>query len=119
MAAGMPRQRWQVNDCPSWCAVVHQDEDAADDRKHVSEARAVSVVELVGTEPRDAEVRVDATSATEMVVCLQRRDGASTTWVYVGDGFDQGIEMSVESWERVVAHVLEALARARDDRTSG
>lgn len=112
MAAGMPRRQWQVEDCPSWCVVDHGEEDFPDDRKHVSEAHGIAVVELVGTERSAVENRSEVTRSTEMVVCLQRRDGAPTTWLYVGDGFDQSIEVSVESWQRLVAQVVATLGRA-------
>jgi len=110
--------------------VRHEAGDHPDDRKHVSAAVTVPVVELAGrvrgtrvggARPgRDgSDVRgpgeeealtYDVPRATELVVCVQRRDGAPDTWLYAGDGADQRLELDVAGWARLLPAVAGVLA---------
>lgn len=65
---------------------------------------AVPVVQLVGGEPGR-----DSPRATEVAVVVHRREKNEQTWLYVGDGTDQCLELTPESWRRVVAVLSEAL----------
>jgi hypothetical protein len=47
-----------------------------------------------------------AGDATDLVIEVYRLEGESTTWVYVGDGFDQYLEISLESIRRLVAELV-------------
>lgn len=40
-------------------------------------------------------------TAGEVVAILHQDDGG--TWLYVGDGFGQHLELSLDSWRRVIA----------------
>ncbi len=100
-----PRPTWQQDDCPSWCAVAHHEDDHPDDRKHVSVTRTVPVVELAVDGPTGRDVP----RATELVVLAQRRDGAVDTWLYVGDGREQLLQVTPGSWRRLVGSILEHL----------
>lgn len=44
-----------------------------------------------------------AGEATEVAIEMHRTHGESTTWVYVGDGFDQYLELSLESVRSLMA----------------
>jgi hypothetical protein len=99
------RPAWQQDDCPAWCVVVHRDDDHPHDQKHISAVRAVPVVQLCATGPNGA----DARKAAELVVVLQRRDGTTDTWLYVGDGDTQSIEVSPDCWRRLLGQLNEVL----------
>ena len=101
-----PRPAWQQDDCPVWCVAVHRDADHPDDRKHTSAIRAVPVIQLCASGPTGT----DAPRTTELVILLQRRDGAPDTWLYVGDGNEQSIEVTPECWRRLVGQVSDVLA---------
>lgn len=118
------RPAWQVEECPAWCVVLHTTDDHESDRRHVSASLSVPVREL---RPADAAPPVvgepdlsgpddgpgDRTVATELAVCLQRRDGGPTTWVYVGDGTHQALELSADSWHRLLPALDRVLDLAR------
>jgi len=95
---------------------LHFQDDEAPDRTHVSASLSVPTRQLLGTpgapvspfaEPEAAAApgtpaAAERTAAAELAVCLHRRDGAPTTWVYVGDGAVQHLELSAESWHRLM-----------------
>lgn len=122
------RPAWQVEECPSWCVVLHAEDDLAGDRRHMSASLSVPARELraPSAEPSAEPPAVDGTAlpdpddgpgdrvvATELAVCLQRRDGAPTTWVYVGDGTHQALELSTGSWHRLLPALDRVLDMAR------
>jgi len=80
--------------CPEWCVAQHQVEDEGGVRRHRSAAVSLGVIE------RNV---ASAGEATEVAIEMHRTEGESTTWVYVGDGFDQYLELSLESVRRLVA----------------
>ncbi|UKJ65402.1 hypothetical protein H1Q78_08945 [Cellulosimicrobium cellulans] len=105
------RPSWQVDDCPPWCAVVHEESDHPHDRKHVSAEIAVPVAALAEHAPPGGDRR-DEWRATELVLSLHRRDASHETWVYAGDGFEQRIEVLLGDMRRIVAafeHLMEGL----------
>jgi hypothetical protein len=123
--------------------VLHAEDDLEGDRRHMStslsvparELRAVPAVPVVPVVPEVPEVLPppgggpavpvalavpdpdegprDRVVATELAVCLQRRDGAPTTWVYVGDGTHQALELSTGSWRRLLPALDRVLDLAR------
>ncbi len=108
MAAGDERVVWQCEDCPSWCVVTHAKADHPHDHKHVSRQAGCSVVALHEAPGQDGSDR-DQWYPTELVVCLQRRDGSGVTGVYLGDGFEQRIEIVMDDARRLVGLVRSAL----------
>ena len=98
---------WLVESCPSWCVVVHREDDHLDDRKHestvndvpgvirrcVHQATPVGALEDVD-HPRTESVAVD------VYVERYRRVGESQDWVVLGTA-DECLEMSWETAQRV------------------
>ena len=80
--------------CPEWCVADHDEEDEGERVRHRSVVTEVSVIE------RNV---ASAGEATEVAIEMHRTEGESTTWVYVGDGFDQYLEVSLESVRRLMA----------------
>lgn len=79
--------------CPSWCVADHDDAPAS--AAHVGRGRPVPVLQR---QPR-WDAGFDAALGEVVVVRGQDEHGS---WVYVGDGATQWLEMSVESWRRVI-----------------
>ncbi|MFC7581838.1 DUF6907 domain-containing protein [Schaalia naturae] len=90
----------QAGACPPWCTVRHGRSDPPEDRLHQSSGLAVPVIARSGTaEPETlGEVR-------EFVVVVSRKGGRGPTWVYVGDGEEQWLEIDAQTMSRV-AEVL-------------
>lgn len=120
------RPTWQVETCPPWCVVLHAEDDLEGDRVHVSASVSVPARQLIGgpaaalpaglhldeAAPGSPEA-LDRTTHAELAVAVHRRDGARTTWVYAGDGSVQLLELTAESWARLVPAVDRALELAR------
>jgi hypothetical protein len=100
------RPSWQIDACPSWCAGDHHEGDHPEDRQHRSVSFAVPVV------TRRTRVVADQISrsaeSAEYEVGLSRIDGELETWLYLGEGPGESIEVSAES-----AHRLLRAAEAR------
>lgn len=92
---------WLTEPCPSWCVVLHEQRDQPSDRRHVSASLAVPVTQLRGVGEPDAP-EGDHARAADLMLCLHRAVGSRTTWIYAGDGRHQGLELSVDSWARIV-----------------
>lgn len=118
------RPTWQVDTCPPWCVVLHAEDDLEGDRVHVSTSMSVPARQLLGSTPRPGHARLDEvlpgspdaldrTAHTDLAVAVHRRDGARTTWVYAGDGSVQLLELTAESWARLVPALDRALDLAR------
>lgn len=102
---------WLAEACPPWCVVMHEQRDHVRDRRHVSASLTVPVTELRGIgDPTTPEE--DQALAEELALCLHRRVGSRDTWLYVGDGRHQGLELSTDSWARVVPAVDRMVATA-------
>ena len=96
--------RWGApddDDCPPWCVAVHAPDDHPHDRKHVSRDVAVPVTTLDATGDLASAAR-DVVRGAELVVTLHRRVGSAETWVYLGDGFEQRVEVRLADMHRVV-----------------
>lgn len=104
---------WQRDECPPWCAVRHGHDDHPDDWAHVSAQVAVPVVARVGTVSGEGESH-DLVDARELAGVLRQRDGAPDVWLYVGDGAEQWLELTVESWARVLPFAAERLGQVHD-----
>lgn len=104
VAAGDERVAWQHDDCPRWCVVSHAADDHPHDRRHVSVQHPVAVTALANAPVGSGAVR-DAWSSEDFVICLQRRDGAARTSVYIGDGTDQRIELELASMRELFEQV--------------
>lgn len=118
------RPTWQVDTCPPWCVVLHAEDDLEGDRVHVSTSMTVPARQLLSgaTRPGHAPLdevlpgspdALDRTAHADLAVAVHRRDGARTTWVYAGDGSVQLLELTTESWARLVPAVDRALDLAR------
>jgi hypothetical protein len=103
---------------------MHEQDDHERDRKHVSASLSVPVRQLLAevgraaspfAEPEVTTVPggVERTAQVDLAVVLHRRDGEPTTWLYVGDGAEQLLELTVESWARLAPALDRALERAR------
>lgn len=103
---------WLTETCPSWCVVIHEPEDHPRDRQHMSAMLSVPVLELrgVGESPPPEG---DQVAGEDLAVVLHRRVGSTATWLYVGDGRRQGLELSADSWERLVPAVDRMIEWAR------
>lgn len=79
----------QLPHCPPWCVAVHDVEDEGALSRHRSHIVDVAAVQPAG--------------ATTLLLEVHRTEGEPTTWVYVGDGERQYLELSIESAVRVAA----------------
>ncbi|GIG25284.1 DUF6907 domain-containing protein [Cellulomonas denverensis] len=103
---------WLTETCPPWCVVLHEVADHERDRRHVSASLSVPVLALRGVgEPLPPEE--DEVTGEDLALVLHRRVGDDETWLYVGDGRNQGLELSVASWSRVVPGLDRLIAVGR------
>lgn len=88
---------------PRWCVVDHGREGAPS--RHQGAGRAVDVLvwDAIAGEP-------SAPTARELVAVLHSHGEGGDRWLYVGDGRGQHLDLSGESWQLVIAAVLESLA---------
>jgi hypothetical protein len=93
------RPSWQLDDCPAWCVVDHREDDHPDDRVHRTDAPSVPVIARSRRFDPDLTFEVDA---ADFEVGVSRRDGDVETWIYVGGGSGQQIEITRESAARLV-----------------
>jgi len=81
--------------CPPWCTVV----DHVEGEEHQS--RGFEIASMFA--PLGSGSGVDtAPYPGDLVVVLHRPVGGGTTWVYLGDGQRQGIELSIDSAARLL-----------------
>ena len=86
--------------CPPWCVADHRGELEGGAVRHRGPTVSLGVLLR----------HPDATEApAELLVEVHRSEGDETTWVYVGDGTDQRLELSVESAARL-SRVLAAFS---------
>lgn len=93
---------------PPWCAIREEH-----DHRHESTAR-----EIAGTLLSVADWAPGAPSVAvprELVALLHT--AADETWIYVGDGTDQHLDLSIESWRRVIGAVQGLLLAQAPDIT--
>lgn len=101
------RPSWQVDACPLWCRGDHSEHDHPDDHVHRSDSVAVPVVGR-RTWFDGPSIRREVQTA-EFDVALSRRDGDGETWLYVGSGPAMSLDVTVESAERLVRHIVDTL----------
>jgi hypothetical protein len=99
---------WLAEPCPPWCVVQHAADDHEHDRKHVSTWLTVPVVEL---EPL-LGARRERERPADHGLCLHRRVGERTLWLYVGDGEHQALEIAADGWARLLPAVDRLLGLA-------
>jgi hypothetical protein len=89
-------------ECPAWCVADHRPVAEGGEDERTRRHRS-AIVDLPAIAPD---------GALELMIELHRVDGETTTWVYVGDGTDQRLELSVESAARLVAALATAIRPA-------
>ena len=100
---------WQVDRCPPWCIGGHGERDHPDDRVHRSLGVTVpAVVRRPILTPTSLDFDV---ASAEIEVGLARLDGDTHTWVYIGSGPGESIEISAESAAELVRVLSNELAR--------
>lgn len=84
--------------CPAWCVSLHDDSD----QWHRDAGAQFAVIALdVSSRP----------SPLELLMLLHQGADDPTAWIYLGDGTEQRLELSLESLVRVLAGVSDRLAR--------
>lgn len=126
-----PRPAWLTEPCPPWCIAEHQLQDHDADRSHISDSVMVPAITLLGrrTQPRasvrqaehrppvlvpDAVLTLpsgDQVSGLPLCVVLHRPVGSHITWVYIGDGGPDGLEVSGETAWLLIEAVGSVLGR--------
>lgn len=102
---------WQAQPCPSWCEGGHADTDHPDDRVHRSAGTVVAVRSrrLVGVDPlRRLE------SAHEYEIGLSKDDADGQTWLYIGAGVEEYIEVALADGVRLVEVLRDVIDGARE-----
>ncbi|RGE19814.1 hypothetical protein [Leucobacter sp. wl10] len=91
---------WQSGACPDWCTVEHAEQDHPDDRSHRDDGIAVPVAfrirRFVGAE------LVEEVAQGHLVLGRWQRDGDPRTWYLLGDDNGTELELSEESFRRLV-----------------
>lgn len=82
--------------CPPWCVAVHAIEDEGITARHRSPITDVAALQPEG--------------AATLMLEVHRTEGEPTTWVYIGDGERQFLELSIESAQRVALALDRVLA---------
>lgn len=91
--------------CPPWCAIPHDHE--VDGGEHQS--AGVEVPALLSPLGSSAGIASSPYSSDLVVVLRQAQEGG-ITWVYVGDGQQQGIELSIGSAVNLIRSLQSILA---------
>lgn len=110
------RPRWLTEECPAWCVAAHAEDDHPHDRHHLGTPLALAGTALrtgATGSGRGSEPGADRAEGVELVLQLHRRVGAAETWLYVGDGFEQRLELTAESAERLLPLLRQALDQSR------
>lgn len=94
--------------CPPWCVASHAEEDEPHGRRHRTRARVIPVVLPAAGGPGH-----EVAESGEMVLEAHRRIGGQETWVYLGDGAGQRLEVSAESAARVAAGLAQMVRGLR------
>jgi len=96
-----PQPSWQRSPCPGWCPGGHREEDLRGDRVHRSTGEAEPI--------RARRVRVvdgefeELTGSEEFEAGLSVVDGGDTTWLYIGAGGGQQMEIDLRDLPRLRA----------------
>ena len=85
--------------CPPWCVADHRGELEGGVVRHRGPTVSLGVLlRHPDGRPQSAELMIE----------VHRSEGEQTTWVYVGDGTDQRLELSIES-TALLAQALAAI----------
>lgn len=95
--------------CPPWCVADHADEDEAGGSRHRSETVALPGITVVPGARRTVE-------AIEILIELHAEHGDPVVGVYIGDGERAGLDVTMETADRLVRRLSEVL---RSGVTSG
>ncbi|MDR6118087.1 hypothetical protein QE370_001271 [Aeromicrobium sp. SORGH_AS981] len=102
------RPRWLHEPCPSWCAVVHADDDHPDDRHHDSAPVHVPVVLL----RRGADDAATRPAPGEVSVVRTRRCHDPEDWVVLEESGTAHLVLDPASARRLAAALLAATGQA-------
>lgn len=89
------------SDCPVWCIADHAIEDEGRDRRHRSPTASLPGVRR----------GVDG-AAQSVELLVEVHDDGTGTWVYLGDGVADGVDLTAGSAERLALTVLSTLEAA-------
>ena len=87
--------------CPSWCVADHRREQEGGAVRHRGPTVALGVLLR---HPEHGAV------PAELLIEVHRSEGDATTWLYLGDGTDQRLEVTLESAGLLAAALTRALA---------
>lgn len=86
--------------CPEWCSASHDD---TADPEHRDAGIELPVIALQSSGLRRAE-------GVTLLLLLHQRDTDTAPWLYLGDGTEHRMELSLESMRRVLETVSRRLA---------
>lgn len=86
-----PTPSWLNEPCPTWCTRTHAMHDHPADRAHTSEPVTIPTVERVIVASGDG-IRYRHETLT-LQIGLHRLIGEPDTWVYIGDGYERGVDI--------------------------
>jgi len=86
----------QEDRCPWWCVVHHEPGERPADRLHECSGLVVPVI----ARPRSAPPATVG-EVREFVVIVSRKGDRAPTWIYVGDGEEQWLEVDVHTMSQV------------------
>ena len=98
---------WQVDPCPDWCTIEHQEHDHPDDRAHRDDGVAVAITIRVRTFEREI---VEHVEPVEVILGRWKRDGEAHTWRFIGADTGLEIELTEESFQRVLDAMQQSAA---------
>jgi hypothetical protein len=102
-AAAMSRDDRRT--CPPWCVADHAEEDEAGTSRHRSETIVVSGMTVRPGSRRTVE-------AVEILIELHAEHGDPVVGVYIGDGERDGLDITMETADRLVRRLGEVLLAA-------
>ncbi len=105
---------WQRTPCPDWCAGGHEEQDLPEDRVHRSVGFSVPTI---SRRVVDGDALRHATGIHEYEIGLSRDDGGSETWLYLGAGPEEYLEIGVAG-ARALVEALDAALDAADTEPS-
>jgi hypothetical protein len=91
--------------CPPWCVADHADEDEPGASRHRSETVVVPGIAVRPGSRRTVE-------AVEILIELHAEHGDPVVGVYIGDGERDGLDITLETADRLVRRLTEVLRTA-------
>ena len=92
--------------CPPWCVADHAAEDDDSAPRHRSETVVVPGIAIRPGVRRTVE-------SIEILIELHAEDGDPVVGVYVGDGQTRGLDVTLETADRLVRRLIEVLHQPR------